>query len=87
MKRPPCKHCRERPGYQARGLCWRCYRDLTVRRLYPQDPRAKRPEHEPTEEELEALIAEQSKPENLPGWWPEESRRVRRAADPRRADP
>lgn len=29
-------------------------------------------DYDPTEEELDAMIAEQSKPENLPKWWPKE---------------
>jgi hypothetical protein len=34
---------------------------------------------EPTEAELDALIAEQLKPENLPAWWAAECERVARA--------
>lgn len=33
------------------------------------------PNREPTEAELDALIAEQSKPENLPTWWWADARR------------
>jgi len=40
------------------------YEEVTVD---PKNP------HEPTEEELDALIAEQSKPENLPSWWPKDA--------------
>ena len=37
-----------------------------------------RRDQDPTKEELEALIAEQMKPENLPRWWGTESQRMQR---------
>jgi hypothetical protein len=35
----PCKHCRERMGYRARGLCWSCYHTPAVLELYPPQPK------------------------------------------------
>lgn len=78
-----CRHCRLRSVY-SRRLCWRCFQDLRVRVLYPATAHADRPRRreradwvEPTEAELDALIAEQSKPENLPAWWWEDVERQR----------
>lgn len=34
-KTAPCRHCKQRPRNQARGLCSRCYRDPAIRNLYP----------------------------------------------------
>lgn len=69
-----CLHCSRRKVNRPRGLCWKCYYCPGVREMY--GPRgaagragAKQHEPEPTEEELDAMIAEQSKPENLPPWW------------------
>lgn len=39
-------------------------------------------ETEPTAEELDAIVAEQSKPENLPAWWRMEARRERVESSP-----
>lgn len=58
-----CKDCRTRIGVYD-GRCARC-RD----RALAMSPPVIDPEDEWTEEELDALIAEQSKPENLPSWW------------------
>jgi hypothetical protein len=51
-----------------------------VKDLYPSTSKyapnaAKGAGAEPTEAELDALIAEQMKPENLPGWWDAEEKR------------
>lgn len=84
-----CRHCEARltsPGGRGRGLCPRCFDDEAVRESYPQQKRGPKPgtvykpraeETEPTEEELNAMIAEQSKPENLPHWWAEAERQQR----------
>lgn len=52
----PCVHCGERnlPIIE-RGLCSRCQRRRWIRSLYPL-----RPEQEPSEEQLDALIARQA---------------------------
>jgi hypothetical protein len=76
VPRPICRHCRKRPVNRPCGLCWGCYYAPGVKELYPSTSkfRAKR---EPTMAELEALIAEQSRPENLPAWWRAESELVK----------
>lgn len=68
----------------SKGLCYRCYGSHGkpgVRHLYPSlDPvsgvRSSLQYREPTEAELDALIAEQMK--CLPPWWEEETRRMER---------
>ncbi len=72
-----CRHCLKNKAYAKRGLCSACY--TRYRDLYPPAtrgvprgqgryfPSSGRPEE--TMEEVEALIAEQLKPENLPPWW------------------
>lgn len=75
---PPCVSCGKRSGCRPRGLCDRC--------RYPSDrhdhaagrggkgyggPKLSR---EPTEAELDELIAYQMRPENLPPWWKEDDR-------------
>jgi hypothetical protein len=82
-----CRHCGAAKGSRPRGLCSRCYFDRAIRPLYPVhegDPgrSPKNRYREPTAEEVEALIAEQLKPENLPAWWPADySRRHEGRAD------
>jgi hypothetical protein len=69
-----CLHCREREAApHRRGLCRRCYAHAEVRCLYQRESMA-RPNHEPTEEELEVTIAEQRK--RLPRWWSEDTARM-----------
>ena len=35
-----CRHCgRSRVALKPRGLCWSCYENINVRRLYPKDDR------------------------------------------------
>lgn len=65
--RRPCRHCKDNPeGFGCRGMCWKCYKDPKVRTLYPGCKyRPSGPE--PTEAELEGMIAEQMA--NLPKWW------------------
>lgn len=48
-------------------MCSDCYRQLDIRAEYPAK-KVKVLEGK-TMEELESIIAEQSKPENLPDWW------------------
>lgn len=70
-----CLHCGRVRRIQGRGLCWSCNRDRTIRNQYPLlRPRNMADDYdgsEPTMEELDAIIAEQMKPENLPDWWHE----------------
>ena len=69
-----CRHCQTNAAIRTkRGLCTRCYFTPAVRSLYPA--RVVRPfAHEPTMDELEALIAEQRK--CLPAWWDSETERA-----------
>jgi hypothetical protein len=57
-----CRNCgvKLRTGRQ----CWRCRE--------AQKPRKPREYHEPTTEELDALIAQQM--QHLPPWWPREAK-------------
>ena len=62
--RPVCKHCQKHVGTRPRGLCHRCYLDVTIRKSYPPlsvmgTYAADYEEREPTEEEVEKMIAEQ----------------------------
>lgn len=66
MARPPCSHCRRCPVGKSRragrlGLCVSCFAAGIGRAERP--PR----DDEPTEADLDALIAEQRA--NLPPWW------------------
>lgn len=64
-----CRHCQKRNVNRPRGLCWSCYHDPAILPLYPPSskyaPLSWLPE--PTEEELDAIIAEQM--QCLPAWW------------------
>lgn len=81
-----CQHCprllSNRVG-RGRGLCTRCYEDRAVRDLYPRRKSGPKDcdtppvDDEPTEAELDALIAEQLK--RLPVWWDEDCRAQREA--------
>lgn len=68
-KQPPCKHCGV--GYRngGNGLCKRCRHDADVCRLYGL---TLPPSENPTEEELNAMIAERMK--DLPPWWRKEAK-------------
>lgn len=71
-----CKHC-NRAANGRRGLCNRCWRDFAIRRLYPAGRGGgDTSDHsgDMTEAELDALIAEQLRPENLPDWWERDAR-------------
>lgn len=83
-----CKHCdRHVKRLIGRGLCTSCYQNKDVRALYPArggegqrkvrfateaPPQKSRQPAGPTEEELDALIAERMK--NLPDWWDAETK-------------
>lgn len=85
---PPCVACGERSGCRPRGMCCVCYYS-PVRHTRPTKPRGGdrrsggtkileafpwlASDREPTEEQLDELIAYQSRPENLPKWWKSES--------------
>jgi hypothetical protein len=61
-----CNHCgKPCVVYRGRGLCWTCYGNPGIRESYGKSKYA--PGHEPTMEELDAIIAEQMK--CLPNWW------------------
>lgn len=63
-----CLHCNQPRAISGRGLCTTCYTTPAIRRLYPVIERGHIPRYrEPTEEEVEAMVAEQMK--NLPAWW------------------
>lgn len=78
---PRCLHCKVRAAVkQKRGLCMACYCDKAVRVLYPKrrgpwDKDEDDATANMTDAELDALIAEQMKPENLPPWWDYEVRK------------
>ena len=63
-----CVHCKYRQASQqdARGLCWTCRQDPEIRKLHPSTSKFAA-KSEPTEEEFEAIIAEQRK--CLPPWF------------------
>ena len=61
-----CRHCHKRPAWRPRGLCWSCHRNTAIRALYPIESKYA-PKREPTEAELDLLIAERMR--NLPKWW------------------
>jgi hypothetical protein len=70
MTRPKCLHCRRnKPGHGNRGLCRGCWNDPRVRNRY-REIRATGPTGEPTEAEVEAMVAEQRN--RLPAWWDKE---------------
>lgn len=67
-----CIHCRCRAVFR-RGICRTCHTDLRIRFRHE---RHNQPEDDVTAAEVEATVAEQSKPENLPAWWQTESERA-----------
>lgn len=71
--KPLCLHCGTRPASKARGLCFGCYKNRAVRDLYPK--RRAQADGGPTEAELDAMIAEQMRPENLPKWFHRDCRK------------
>lgn len=55
-----CRHCNRPKVNRPRGLCWTCYKSRSVREQYPiTSPFGRRGDNEPTEAELEQMIAEQ----------------------------
>src|SRR5262245_53355181 len=84
-----CRHCGHVYGNYGRGLCYSCYRKPEVKVQYPPMPhrdRVRKDQHpndyEPTEEELDAVIAEQLA--NLPPWWQTDVRRQVKLEGPAR---
>jgi hypothetical protein len=75
-----CRHCGKKKVNRPRGLCWACYYTPGVKELYPVTSKFA-PRDEPTEAELEAMIAEQMRPENLPDWWEAERCRAREVGE------
>lgn len=67
-----CLHCGKKPGNRPRGLCATCYANTSIRSLHP--PKQLPPELDPdaTEEQLNAVIAEQM--QCLPPWWDESAK-------------
>ena len=61
-----CVHCGVKKTIQARGLCRFCWNRPRIREMYPVIMDTA-PRREPTEEELDAIIAEQRK--CLPADW------------------
>ena len=71
-----CRHCGAVRWVRARRLCSACYDRPAVRELYPsRRSRTSGFEREPTEAELDALIAEQMR--CLPAWWGESGAKFR----------
>lgn len=71
-----CRHCHQRDVNCPRGLCWTCYYTPGVREQYPPGSAnpatakfCKNNDYEPSEAELDAMIAEQlpTMPERGPG--------------------
>lgn len=65
-----CRHCQRRFSCKPRGLCSTCFADMSIREQHA--PLKERP-REPTEAELETMIAEQMA--CLPAWWDKEARK------------
>lgn len=65
MESVGCAHCGSLRPHHGRGLCSVCYQKKEVRQKYPTTLEYR----EPTDDELEAMIAKQR--ENLPPWWNE----------------
>ncbi len=57
-----CRHChKELRNWRLRGLCWKCHKDLSIRKQYPSLSKYGRyhDEGEPTMDALDRMIAEQ----------------------------
>lgn len=58
-----CVHCQKKKASRPRQLCWHCYYDKDIQQQYPVVSKyagtIHKEGHEPTEEELEQMIAEQ----------------------------
>jgi hypothetical protein len=70
--KPKCRHCGTRQAARPRGLCFPCYGDPLIRELYPTAGSKFATKGEPTEAELEQMIAEQMA--TLPGWESEKTK-------------
>lgn len=79
-----CRHCGDLRYIQARGLCFKCHKNLDIRAQYARYNDFAAPLIDPTAEELDALEREQRA--NPPSWWAREEER-RRAIDENAADP
>ncbi len=82
MTIPLCRHCGIRPATRSRQLCHRHYEDRAIRDLYPSQKGRTGHSPEMTEEEVELLVAEQSKPENLPSWFHRDAFAMQRREQP-----
>lgn len=71
--RGACIHCGQDRALKARSLCGLCYLAEDIKALYP--PKVANGNAE-TMADLDALVAERSKPENLPKWWRDEAKKV-----------
>jgi hypothetical protein len=67
----PCQHCQRPKLIRSRGLCYTCYDDPEIRVLYDL---ATKPCHEPTQEEVDRIVAEQMALP-IPEWWEQETER------------
>lgn len=70
-----CKHCGKNNRIRARGLCSECYKNADIRSQYGRRLES-HGRGEPTEEEVERIIAEQMALP-LPWWWDHETKRMR----------
>lgn len=77
MAHAVCAHCKEYRWMNGRGLCQRCHKNPEIREAH-EPIRNCATGREPTDEELEAIIAEQMA--NLPDWWNDSSERELRSA-------
>lgn len=77
LPRKLCRHCRQRFVNRSRGLCFMCFNDPEIKAQYPSRNKAATA-REPTMAELDAMVAERSRPENLPRWWHREGERRNR---------
>ncbi len=71
-----CLHCLTNLANRPRNLCVACYKDKSIRNQYPTLIHRNDYTEDPTMEQLEDTIAEQSKPENLPEWWAKDVRKM-----------
>lgn len=71
-----CKHCKRNGSIRARGLCSECYKNADIRSQYGRRRLESHGRGEPTEEDVERIIAEQMALP-LPWWWDLETRRMR----------
>jgi hypothetical protein len=65
----PCVHCQRPKLIRSRGMCYTCYDDEEIRKLYPKGERIY---YEPTQEEVDQCVAEQMALP-IPEWWEQET--------------